>query len=112
MRISDWSSDVCSSELAAVVALDRDHPCAGTEQRARQAAGTGTDLEHRLAIEIAGQCGDAVEELFVEQEILPERLARREAVRAHRVAKRRDRKSVVEGKSVSVRFRSRWSPNP
>src|SRR3546814_10243209 len=36
---------------AAVVALDRDHPCAGTEQRARQAAGTGTDLEHRLRSE-------------------------------------------------------------
>src|SRR3546814_12815147 len=37
MRISDWSSDVCSSDLALISAIDRAlHPCAQTLQFTRE----------------------------------------------------------------------------
>src|SRR3546814_19444509 len=74
MRISDWSSDVCSSDLAeeGEAAPAR----AGILDRARRG-----DLAH-----MAARQGHA----------------RRDA-RAARRRLGRDRKSVVEGKSVSVR---------
>src|SRR3546814_14443776 len=77
MRISDWSSDVCSSDLA-LRDLRRD-PAAGRADR-----GTA----HRLG--------------------LAHSLRARRAARARRLSapprpRRKDRKSVVSGKSVSVR---------
>ena len=64
----------------ALVALDRDHVRgAFGEQRARQPAGSGADLEHRDAFERAGGARDAAGEIEIEQEILAERLAGGEA---------------------------------
>src|SRR3546814_14196383 len=82
MRISDWSSDVCSSDL--VVAVPQDRHLAG---RGREFVAFAP-LFPRLVIErhdhfLEGKAGQ---------------LARQPA--AQRPA---DRKSVVEGKSVSVR---------
>src|SRR3546814_13283919 len=86
MRISDWSSDVCSSDLAGDV----------------QAAGVGVGLEHvpqvapvllpHVAHQVRGQ--HAVDGAFAG--------VLRFKPRA-RVAVQLDRKSVVKGKSVSVR---------
>ena len=60
----------------ALVALDRDHPRRALgEQRAGQAAGAGTDLDHGDAVERAGGARDAAGEIEIEQEILAERLA-------------------------------------
>src|SRR3546814_21085898 len=75
MRISDWSSDVCSSDLSLAVVL---HPNTSTvEVRLADLAledGVGVALDERRCRGLAGFLG-------------------REG----------DRKSVVEGKSVSVR---------
>src|SRR3546814_17364916 len=73
MRISDWSSDVCSSDLAGLSpgrAEGRGHAAAGARAH-RDAAGRGGSADG--------------------------------APRRRRVSVRRpDRKSVVEGKSVAV----------
>ena len=62
---------------AARVALDRDHAArAGGEERAGQPAGTGPDLEHGAAAQIAGGTGDPGEQLRVEQEMLAQPLVR------------------------------------
>src|SRR5262249_14228305 len=74
----------------ARIALDRDHPArALRQQRARQAAGAGTDLDDGDAAEIAGGAGDACGEIEVENEVLSERFACRQAVTADDVAQRR-----------------------
>src|SRR3546814_16479627 len=88
LRISDWSSDVCSSDLAdaAVRPAARDHRGRGVEEQrpGRRAAA-------------AGQC---VRELV---HPVPCRGAAARGAEGNRRAARRDRKSVVSGKSVSVR---------
>src|SRR3546814_20593031 len=108
MRISDWSSDVCSSDLVDVVeAGDRDHRSedlalhdlvvlqgAGHHGRLVEEAvavggpAAGGDLDVLAAGGALDEAGDAVA------------LARRDE-RADLVLA--DRKSVVSGKSVSVR---------
>src|SRR3546814_19336989 len=83
MRISDWSSDVCSSDLPDVVAPEI--PC----QRPGQA------LDRRLGHRIGGHAA-----LFEHPDYRAE-------IDDHAAAERphlwKDRKSVVSGKSVSVR---------
>src|SRR5205085_5113083 len=59
---------------------DRDHFGAGAEQGAGEAAGAGADFVDALPREIAGNPGDAVEQLLVEEEILAERLGGGEPV--------------------------------
>src|SRR3546814_12337194 len=115
MRISDWSSDVCSSDLAAP--YEHGHRRAGAA-----AAGEGladTALEHAQTDAVAG---DDLRETDVGRLRECGRLLQRTAVACHRdvvnvghfdhavrVAGRHraeappDRKSVVSGKSVSVR---------
>ena len=62
---------------AALVALDRDHLArALREQRARQAAGAGADLDDGDAVERPGGARDAAGQVEIEQEILAERLLR------------------------------------
>ena len=63
------------------------------EQGARQPARPGPDLDHRHAVERTGGARDAGGEVEIEQEILAERLARREVVAADHLAQRRQ---VVE----------------
>ena len=65
---------------AAPVAFHRDHRSPGIEQRAGQPAGTWADLINTRAVERSGDRRDAREQLPVEDEILPERLARAQAM--------------------------------
>ena len=73
---------------AAPVALDGDDIGAGIEQRAGQSAGAGADFINGGAVERAGNGGDARQQLAVEDEILPERLGRLQAVAGDDVAQR------------------------
>ncbi len=74
---------------APVVALDRHHIRPRFEQRAGQPAGAGADFIDGRAVQIAGNAGDTVEQLAVEQEILPERLAGAQAMPRDHLAQRR-----------------------
>src|SRR3546814_18846431 len=80
MRISDWSSDVCSSDLPRAIVghddVDTARVAVGVEQHARARLARRSGEAHRI----------------VEQP--------RDESRQPRCV---DRKSVVEGKSVSVR---------
>src|SRR3546814_14529874 len=96
MRISDWSSDVCSSDLAA--ALDDGQPFAGMGQEiAHGIAEAGVDA---AAAPVLGAFLDPVRR---EEE---DRLRSRQALarRIHRSGERR------EGKECVSTCRSRWSP--
>ena len=84
--------DFVQQRQRAGVALDRDDLRAGTQQGAGQPAGTGADLEHRLAVQWSGYRRDPAQQLFVEQEILPQRFARHQSVPRHRLAHRRQRR--------------------
>jgi hypothetical protein len=60
---------------AAAVHLDGGDLCAGAQQGAGQPAGAGADLQHLACpAELAGDGGDAIEQLLVEQEVLAQRL--------------------------------------
>ena len=82
---------------AAAVAFDGDDARAGIEQRTGQAAGARADLIDALAVESPGIAAIRREQLPVEDEILPERLARAEAVAGNDLAQRLrvDRSSAV-----------------
>src|SRR3546814_15328281 len=86
MRISDWSSDVCSSDLDQRLAVGPRDQRAGADGEA-----------DRPEVAIAEDIGDG----FVRQ---PPRDQRLEAI-GHGEARgiEQDRQSAVEGKSVSVR---------
>ena len=74
----------------ALVALDGDDaPRAQRQQRARQPAGTGADLDDGGIFERARGARDPRGEVEVEQEILAERFARRQSMLANDLAKRR-----------------------
>ena len=71
----------------AGIALHRhDLGDAFVQQRARQAAGAGPDLQHGRTLQRAGQAGDLAGEVQVEQEMLAEALVRRETVRGQALA--------------------------
>src|SRR3546814_14205066 len=101
MRISDWSSDVCSSDLSAA-STDRPAP----------KKGAGGWLPRPLSESPSGLVGRFFRRGRFD---LGGRMGRRRRIARHladgggellgRIARRqaRDRKSVVEGKSVSVR---------
>src|SRR3546814_13666767 len=109
MRISDWSSDVCSSDRGARSA----RPAVARGQR-RQRAGTAasgrrrrTPLAHLSPRRRAAR--DRVETLGPPRRAAGARVRtaawrrhRARLARPHRTGIGRDRKSVVEGKSVSV----------
>src|SRR3546814_13080235 len=82
MRISDWSSDVCSSDLVEVLHIGGDAVEQPVEA-ARPMPGTGRGADLRQPAFTPGA--------LAEQGVALEGEARG------------DRKSVVEGKSVSVR---------
>ena len=65
---------------AAPVTLDGGHNGACIDQCTGKTTGAGTDLENRLAVQVAGDTGDAVEQLGIQQEILTKRLRCRKAV--------------------------------
>src|SRR3546814_18028862 len=95
MRISDWSSDVCSSDLLdaadeaveAMVAL-----CAAVEiPQGLSSLGVTDEVIPYMAVEAAG-----IERLMRNN---PRKLSARDIEKIYRA----DRKSVVKGRSVSVR---------
>ena len=65
---------------AATVHFYRGDFGTGAQQGAGEAARARSDFEHFPARQISGDGGDPVEQLFVEQEVLAQRLARAEAV--------------------------------
>src|SRR3546814_13385237 len=92
MRISDWSSDVCSSDLKTPCALADDL----VDFRLRNAAEIARNNVVRMReagfrVRIVRRPHDVAAARFVAQQD------------ADAVVDERDRKSVVEGKSVSVR---------
>src|SRR3546814_17579877 len=96
MRISDWSSDVCSSDLVAVRGAGPGRSRPGADRLARRGPGLGSHPGARrraghgaTAHGIAGVRGPTG--------------GRDRAARRRRGAGSRDRKSVVEGKRVAVR---------
>src|SRR3546814_20448415 len=96
MRISDWSSDVCSSDLDGLPRLGARRPAPGGGRNERAAAPDGGDAAFRPVQPWPPDLRRA--------EARRHRAAVRPAVRPPR--RRRglsDRKSVVSGKSVSVR---------
>src|SRR3546814_18262225 len=69
MRISDWSSDVCSSDLPFGAGIDRNDVPARGGKLHRLAAGRGAEVEHRPAFAGAQQsCGQRSEERRVGKE--------------------------------------------
>src|SRR3546814_1996914 len=59
MRISDWSSDVCSSDLGCAACSDACGAAASTSAVARE-SGLNTDGDMVFSLRVAGQtcCGD------------------------------------------------------
>src|SRR3546814_18576590 len=110
MRISDWSSDVCSSDLAKLVELF-DHilehrlrvavaGIAGRGHRRQADAGAaGTDLLHHGGGDLQHQAGAVFDAAAVDVGTLVDAVAQ-ELVEQVAVG---DRKGVVSGKSGSVR---------
>jgi len=58
------------------------------QKPARQPAGAGADFEDVVIVQAAGRAGDARGQVEVEQEVLTQRLARRQAVRGDDLAQR------------------------
>src|SRR3546814_19727698 len=89
MRISDWSSDVCSSDLRAVLQPDHHgrHPCNAMHSPAPCSA--------------SSPCPPAAPSATNRCRRSPQPPPRRRLSRPK--SRRTDRKSVVKGKSVSVR---------
>src|SRR3546814_11947378 len=103
MRISDWSSDVCSSDLLLLIGHSRPFIC----EALRQCIGEPFHLRHGLASRLArgsvpgyGHRRIAVIALELLRARCPFNLCKRAA--GHHFAGCIVRKSVVEGKGVSV----------
>src|SRR3546814_2028962 len=100
-RISDWSSDVCSSDLPTTRAACRCHRAAVVDRRA------GKRVHAALVVGRIGRHRGVVigraDEAEPQRSPLAPRRRQRRRVRRGATANSADRKSVVEGKSVSVR---------
>ena len=82
--------EVLQQRQKARVLLDGDHATrVAFDQRARKAARARTDLDHRFAVEGAGEAHDLARDIQVEQEMLTEPLLREQAVLGQGFAKRR-----------------------
>src|SRR3546814_13118333 len=103
MRISDWSSDVCSSDL-------QDGFCAPARLQAEQRA----TIEHQVEFHIASTPVGLEVALFVGVFHVPAlfddgHIGVQEAV-AHRTRKRKRSEERRVGKECVSTCRSRWSP--
>src|SRR3546814_15809354 len=100
MRISDWSSDVCSSDLAVVIGCRGEiiarHP------RSWEREDVIFDPVHYLPL-IEQKINSLDQAAPLQGWDLPEEFATLRRLMEGRMAKHGDRKSVVSGKSVSVR---------
>src|SRR3546814_13052242 len=122
MRISDWSSDVCSSDLFALRAMGGlEKTRAWSARHTRVGVGVGgwtvqlgrssnRDLQRwRSTVDCAERCSQAcllfqqgVQCCLVEREI-PRRTESGPRIASQQAPPFQDRKRVVSGKSVSVR---------
>src|SRR3546814_16319077 len=101
MRISDWSSDVCSSDLEVAIGERVERECRGERaHRRRHLLGRHPALGGAGLVILAHRRCAAIERLLLHLDDR-HRDSRRQEV--HRNAAAQDRKSVVSGKSVSVR---------
>src|SRR3546814_11833107 len=98
MRISDWSSDVCSSDLDHPDAFDAALGRRGLEPRAADLI--ALDERHRAVITEV-QAGQARRNEA--SKAIGAAKAQKDEATAQALMAEVDRKSVVEGKSVSVR---------
>src|SRR3546814_12151528 len=117
MRISDWSSDVCSSDLASAIAADRSTAAARVTLASRQLARERTLLNQGVSPRADYETAEAnlaVAQAEARQASAAEHLAKaRQMIRrfimieVRRLLRARTgppgRKSVVGGKKVSVR---------
>src|SRR3546814_12386323 len=106
MRISDWSSDVCSSDLAAFRRLRRDMADRQPRAAAREAAvgDERADLAEPLRLQIAGR----IEHLLHARPALRPLVADEDHVpRADLIAEDRSEERRVWKECVST-SRSRW----
>src|SRR3546814_16351428 len=93
MRISDWSSDVCSSDLSAPMPAPTPGQAGNTHDRRKHGE---TAFEQRRTEQADTQAGQTREQTR------QERAMQRDQHCCHR-ARTIDRKSVQSGKSVTVR---------
>src|SRR3546814_15215888 len=99
MRISDWSSDVCSSDLA-LIGSDPVHPCGRCRQILNEAAERSkTDI----LVHCASGDGKAVKSYRL-SELLPASFGPKDLGLIDRTEERR------VGKECVSTCRSRWSP--
>ena len=121
-------SEVAESRETAPIALDRDDPvCTGAEQRPRQAARAGADLDDGRVIERSGGAGNPAGQIKVEQEILAKPLACGDPVTSDDLAQRRQRRvrgaasqpaaprlvaSSAASRSAAIRLSARALPCP
>src|SRR4051812_11981611 len=100
--------DIVERRQRAFVALDRDDaPGAERQQRARQPAGTGADLDDGRTFERTRGARYSGGEVEVEQEVLAERFARRQGMFADDVAQRRQIVDRAQGLVAAMRAASR-----
>src|SRR3546814_15906277 len=105
MRISDWSSDVCSSDLVAFgfpQARRREHECQALRARDGDIDAVEREQEFHAARDLLhrrGGNGDQTDGRF-----MPLKLVHRADAD---LIEQGERKSVVEGNSVSVRLNLR-----
>ena len=72
-----------------MVPFDGDEPRARPQDGAGKAAWARTDFEGRLVLQIARDGGNTVQQLLIQQEVLPQRLAGLQTVRSDYLAQRR-----------------------
>jgi hypothetical protein len=95
---------------AAPVALDRnDMARPGGEERPRQPAGTGADLDDGGLVERPGGAGDAAGQVEIEEEVLAERFARPDAVPGDDLAQRRQRRDQPDAARLAAMRAARRS---
>ena len=99
--------DLRQRRQRALVALHRDHPRrAGREQRPRQPAGAGADLDDRPAVQRTGGARDPRGEVEVKQEILAERFACRQIMPLDDLAQRRQIVDLAHGAGLARAIRA------
>src|SRR3546814_17870785 len=104
MRISDWSSDVCSSDLASAIAADRSTAAARVTLASRQLARERTLLNQGVSPRADYETAEA--NLAVAQAE-----ARQASAAASTAKVSRDRSEERRvGKECVSTCRSRWSP--
>jgi hypothetical protein len=74
-----------------MVALNGQHLRACTQERSGEATGAGANFVYMLARQAARNCGNAIKQLFIEQEILAKRLTCGQTMSRNDVSKRRER---------------------